>query len=248
MEPVFTAYIDESGDQGFEFREPQHMGSSRWFIISAVVTKTSQKAIIRKNLDDLRAELNMQSNQIIHFSKLNHAQRVLATDRISRMPLRIVSVLVHKPDLANPETFRDEGYRLYFFTLRLLLERVSWLCRDHEQEGRCKLIFEHCKSLRYDDLDQYIQRLKTKNTKIDWDSIKTDKLFVENKKSIAALQLADCSASSFQWALAEKHKFTEHRFAKNLKPVVYCNGLNYRSYGLKFLCGNPDVHWVNKHY
>lgn len=248
MEPAFTAYIDESGDQGFEFRDPEYMGSSRWFIISAVVTKTSQKTLLRNSLSDLRSELNMQSNQIIHFSKLNHAQRVLATKRISRMPIRVVSVLVHKPELNNPEKFKDEGYRLYFFTLRLLLERISWLCRDSEQDGRCKLIFEHCKSLKYDDLHDYIQKLKEKPTKIDWESLRTDKLFVENKKSIAALQLADCCASSFQWALAEKYKFTEHRFAKNLKPVVYCNGSNYKSYGMKFLCGNPDIHWVNKHY
>ncbi len=224
------------------------MGSSRWFIISAVVTRTSQKAILRSSLDDLREELNMQVNQIIHFSKLKHAQRVLATDRISKMPLRIISVLVHKPELGHPDTFKDEGYRLYFYTLRLLLERISWLCRDRDREGQCKLIFEHCKSLKYDDLHEYIQTLKDHKTKIHWSSLKTDKLYVENKRSIAALQLADCCASSFHWALAKKHKFTEHRFAKNLKPAVYSNARNYKSYGLKFLCDNPDIHWVNKYY
>lgn len=249
MEPAFTAHIDESGDQGFEFRDPEHMGSSRWFILSAVVSKTSRKDEIRTKLTDLRMELNIKPNQIIHFSKLNHAQRTLATHRIAQMPVRAVSILVHKPELDNPNTFKDEGYRLYFFTLRLLLERVSWLCRDSDTEGACKLVFEHCKNLRYDDLHEYIKKLKREqNTNIHWPSLKTDKLFVENKKSIAALQLADCCASSFHWALAKKHKYTEHRFAKNLKPIVFCNGLNYRSYGLKFLCGNPDIHWVNKYY
>jgi len=192
--------------------------------------------------------MNMKPNQVIHFSKLNHAQRVLATKRIARMPIRVVSILVHKPALDEQETFKGQGNRLYFFTLRLLFERISWLCRDSDADGQCKLMFEHCKGLKYDDLADYISMLQGMNTKVHWPGLKTDKLYVQNKKSIAAFQLADCCASSFQWALAEKHSFTEHRFAKNLKPVVYCNGLNYQSYGLKFLSGSPNIHWVSKYY
>jgi hypothetical protein len=34
----FRVYIDESGDEGFKFDQPGK-GSSRWFVLSAVVTR-----------------------------------------------------------------------------------------------------------------------------------------------------------------------------------------------------------------
>ena len=47
MSSSFTAYIDESGDEGFVFL-PGEKGSSRWLVLSAVVfRKTKDREAVR---------------------------------------------------------------------------------------------------------------------------------------------------------------------------------------------------------
>ena len=52
----FIAYIDESGDEGMKFEK----GSSKWFVLSAVVVgndqKTQQK--LRQLIDEVRDTIN----------------------------------------------------------------------------------------------------------------------------------------------------------------------------------------------
>lgn len=38
MNASFVAYVDESGDEGFKFL-PNAQGSSRWFVLSAMVIR-----------------------------------------------------------------------------------------------------------------------------------------------------------------------------------------------------------------
>ena len=38
MTASFVAYVDESGDEGFKFL-PNEQGSSRWFVLSALVVR-----------------------------------------------------------------------------------------------------------------------------------------------------------------------------------------------------------------
>lgn len=38
MKPEYIVYIDESGDEGFKFQDGEK-GSSRWFVLSAVVVR-----------------------------------------------------------------------------------------------------------------------------------------------------------------------------------------------------------------
>ena len=72
---------------------------------------------------------------------------------IANPRLREISVLVYKPCLNDPQTFR-ERYRLYFYTVRYLLGRVSWLCRDaHAQQptgdGTANVIFSNRSAMPY---------------------------------------------------------------------------------------------------
>lgn len=83
---------------------------------------------------------------------------------IGAAPLRHVHVLVHKPSIADPEVFQQEAFSLYRYTIRLLLERVSWLCRDtvraNEGDGKAELILSNRSAMSYDDLRQYLVRLQ----------------------------------------------------------------------------------------
>jgi hypothetical protein len=57
----FVAYIDESGDEGFVFHDDRpEDGSSKWFVISAVVTPADRDRDVISLGRDIRSVLNIQ--------------------------------------------------------------------------------------------------------------------------------------------------------------------------------------------
>lgn len=127
MVATFTVFVDESGDEGFKFGN----GTSEWFVLSAVVVRRARELELVGLTNGIKTRLNkLPLKKPLHFRRLKHEQKVLFTDQISTAALRTVTILIHKPSLSTPKTFQ-ERYRLYFYAVRLLCERVSWLCRDH---------------------------------------------------------------------------------------------------------------------
>lgn len=269
MPHSFVVYIDESGDEGFQF-EDFPKGSSRWFVLSALIVPLAQDRLIRQMAAEIRASLGFPERHVLHFSHLDHERRVCAVHRVSTAPITTASVLVQKEKIRNPETFRAQAFRLYFYTTRLLLERVSWFCRDyaasHQLEtAEAQIIFEHRRRLSYEDLKSYLLLLRTQATedewlrvllhdvRIHWPSINPVNIQSAQKQQYAGLQLADLVASGTRWALDKRYGNTEHRFAKTLKPVVYAYRGRHQSYGLKFFpeglsITDPTGHWVRKHF
>jgi Protein of unknown function (DUF3800) len=264
----FVAYIDESGDEGFIFPEGQpERGSSKWFVLSAVMTPIERDKEIIALADSIRSDLEMQLKAIIHFANLRHDRRVYVVNRIANSWLTVTSVIIHKHRVQHPEIFQAEAFRLYKFAARLLLERISWFCRDAAtpDDCQCRLIFEHRKALSYDGLRDYLRVLQEKagddewqqlllhNVTIHWPAIVINKVEAARKAQYAGLQFADCVASGIRAALEHRHGFTEHRYAKMLKPRIYKRGSNYTSYGLKFFPADLEAtddrgHWLRKHF
>jgi hypothetical protein len=156
LKPAFTVYIDESGDEGFRFGR----GSSDWFVLSGVITPNDQVNVL-KIVDHIREILGREPKSPLHFRDLRHEQKIPYLDCLAKHQLRIVTILVHKPSLKEPEKFQ-ERYRLYFYTVRYLLERVSWFCRDHcssskEDERIVEIIFSNRAGMSYDELKNYLQ-------------------------------------------------------------------------------------------
>jgi hypothetical protein len=147
MAHQFNVYIDESGDEGFVFEEfPK--GSSKWFVISALIVHKDSDSVLRDTAAEIRRKCGFAPKHVLHFSDLNHERRVYLINRIASLPVRVASVIVHKEEIEKPETFTEAAFRLYFYATRLLLERVSWFCRDHARQQRldgCEahLTFEH---------------------------------------------------------------------------------------------------------
>ena len=67
MTASFTAYIDESGDEGFMFL-PGEKGSSRWLVLSAVVFRKSKDLQAVRVMRELRALLNKEPKKSAAFS------------------------------------------------------------------------------------------------------------------------------------------------------------------------------------
>jgi len=238
MSATFVVYIDESGDEGFAFER----GSSEWFVLSAVIVRESDDLSTVKLVDRIRNQLGNPPRSSLHFRDLKHEQRLPYIAEIAQAALSTATVLVYKPLLKEPEKFQ-ERYRLYFYTVRYLLERVSWYWRDHSTrhdsgDGSAEIIFSNKSHISYHELKTYLRSLEEGTSlfdvRIDWNVIKPKQIKAYPADSRMGLQIADAVASGFYWAVRKQHGFTECRYARMLKPVVYHWEGRWLGYGLKF--------------
>ena len=244
--PSFRVYVDESGDEGFVFRE-RGRGSSRWLVLSAAVTRREHDAIVVELMDAVRELLQRPRRQQVHFVKLSHAQKTAYAREIGKARLRTVSVLIHKPSIEGPETFQAQKHRLYRYATRLLLERVSWLCRDHrlkeQGDGFAEIIFSNRGQMSYEDLRDYLCRLRDKpGVQIDWSVIDPVRVRAVQHAQMAGLQVVDAIASSaFAAVNANQFGDTEERYLLELLPVAYRRKGKVSGYGLKFWPADIDM-------
>lgn len=240
----FHAFIDESGDEGFIFKEPPEKASSEWFILSATVVRDKLRVPVS---NDLNAGIGAfeKSYRKVHFSKLNHEQRKYVAKELGALRVRLIHICINKKQLP-PNHGLDIDRRLHRYAIRLLLERISWMCRDNavqgEGDGRCKLNFAHCKNLSYEMVGKYLEKLKGTETQIYWASLDTAKINVDASENSIWLRTADIAASSIGKALElGPHGLCEDSYARLLRPVVYRYKEKCLAYGLKFLLDPPTV-------
>jgi hypothetical protein len=267
---TFVAYFDECGEEGFTFREePHNKGSSEWFILGAALhLRADRKAIIHHHYA-FRENHRKAENWHFHFRGAHHDERVGFIDHLCAAPYVCMSVAVHKPSLTKTEAFQ-KPYYLYFYTARLLLERVSWYCRDHRppddtDDGCAWLIFSARRGLHREAIEEYLALLKRKSipndpladlsrNQIYWPSLATERVIVAPNNSFIGLQVADAVASGVGRAF-ERSAFghTEARYIETLKPLLYKNWGSYFRYGIKIfpnlseeLRGQDRFRWASE--
>jgi len=261
MRPTFVVYVDESGDEGFSFGK----GSPEWFVLSAAVTRKATDLETAKLVDRVRSLLGKPEKKPLHFRDLKHEQRLPYVDAIAKADLRAVSVLVHKPSLVEREIFQ-EHYGLYFHAVRYLLERVSWYCRDHKMphhlgDGTAEIVFSNRSGMSYEEMREHFANLQARtgptDIRVDWSVVVPEQLSAYAPGRRMGLQIADAIASSFFYAVQRsRHGFTEDRYARMLKPVVYHRQGQHLGYGLKFwprevqelVAGQEELGWVRSVY
>jgi hypothetical protein len=239
---TFAAYIDESGDEGFRFERE----SSEWFVLSAVVTHKTTDLKTVKLVDSVRTRLGKPPEKPLHFRDLKHEQRLPFVGAIAAADLRVLSVLLHKPSLTEPEKFQ-ERYRLYFYCTRYLLERISWYCRDSRPsgdagDGGAEVVFSNRSGMAYEEMREHFRLLRdtaaVTDCRIDWNVINPDRISAYSSGKRMGLQIADAVASSFFSAVQpSRYGYCEDRYARMLKPVTYHYRGRYLGYGLKFWPG-----------
>ena len=107
MKPSFVVYIDESGDEGFVFRD-DGSGSSRWFVLSAAVIRRQNDLQMVSCLKEVRDVLGKAPKTPLDFVDLKHEQRVPYIRRVCNLPIRTMSVMVYKPLIQEPDKFHPE--------------------------------------------------------------------------------------------------------------------------------------------
>jgi hypothetical protein len=247
MGASFVAYIDESGDEGFKFRRrTDEQASSDWFVLAAFVTRKPSDLQIDKVMDTVRRELRLRPQDHVHWKKLKHMDKVHYTQVLAPLPTTLAAVCVHKPSLQAPERFQEE-YRLYFYAVRCLLERVSWLVRDlyvptqRDGDGTTELVFSNRQGMPYERMRAYLRLLARQqqagqDIRIEFDRVPVARLRTQAPGTSRGLQLADAAAGAFFNAL-ERDRFgnTEPRYLQTLSPLLYRHEQNVHGYGFKIM-------------
>lgn len=245
MTHTYVAYIDESGDDGLDkpFREVGNAGgSSKWLVISACLFRRTHSLDAVRWRDEISAKMPERKSRILHFARLNHGQKLATVQTIASKPLRALSVIAAKEPI--PSGIYTDKHQLYFYMTRYLIERLSWLCRDHrpqapEGDGRVAITFSRRGGMQYDEFQAYLERLKADQSgevRIHWPVVDIAAVSAVDHSKSASLQLADAIASAFAAGFEpDRYGNCEPRYAETLKPVTYHRKKNYLSYGVKMV-------------
>lgn len=244
MASSFIAYIDESGDEGFTFL-PGGRGSSRWFILSAAVFRRTNDLKSVAALKAARSTLGWDAKKAFHFCEMKHEQRLVLLHNLASVPFRTISVLSHKPDIPDIERYQANKCLLYRYLTRLLIERISWLCRDNavsrEGDGTVELVFSDRAMMSYDDIRNYINLLRAQSeagssVNIHWPVVDLSKLRAVAHSQLAGLQVADAVATSTHYAVKlSRYNIADPSYLGMLRRHVYRHRGNHIGYGIKTL-------------
>jgi hypothetical protein len=248
----WIVYVDESGDEGFRFGR----GSSSWFVLTAVLLARDRELEVVKLIDVVRDKINAAqqphhqtpARKPLHFRDLKHDPRKFYATQIGTAALRIVSVCVHKPDLAEAEIFHDES-RLYFYATRFLVERISWCCRDNPRQvlgdGSAEIVFSNRGSMDYAALCWYLENLAANKEAFDYRAdpkvVRVDQVLTLSPGKRMGLQIADAAACSIYLALEpNNYGQTEDAHLRAISSRIYRHNSNPWGYGLKIIPRETD--------
>jgi hypothetical protein len=181
----------------------------------------------------LRAELNRPPGAVLHWNKCTaHSYRLHIAKTLGTMPwLRVSSVVVAKPHLTGADLNDDKSY---LYTLRYLLERLSWMARDEDRQLSYTLA--HIKRFQLAKLRAYEARLRAMpDCTIAWEHVDPHGGRMEHANGNEYLQLADSAASAIFRAF-EPDEFgnIERRYLEEMSANLYRRpGGAVTSYGLK---------------
>jgi len=226
---VLHAFIDEAGQRS------STPASSGHFVMSAVVIADGDLPAASAFLAQLRSDLKRRPGDALHWQNFKgHPLRLHAAKSLASQPWATVSSVVVAKRFITSTTALDED-QAYLFTLRFLLERLSWLARDQY----CTLTYTlaHVVRFKIAKLREYEQNLKKMSAidcKVQWSALDPHGGRIDQPNRIEYLQLADIAASAtFAAFEPDAYGNLEPRYLQELAPRLYRRKGNLTSYGLK---------------
>lgn len=238
---LYRVYIDEAGDRGISRL------SSRHFVVSAVIVPDKNDAHARSALAELRCSLERHPEHVLHFVKFEHSQRLKAAQDIAAFPISAtVNVIIHKDLIGRPMPADDLAHifrpdPMYLWSLRLLLERISWCVAELGGTGAI-VTFARLKNFRDQKLHDYRCTLETSGeADIQWAVFDGHPFRIATPRDVEMLQVADITASALFRAIEpDRYGNTEPRYFRQMTSKLFRReGESVTSYGLKTF--PPDV-------
>lgn len=220
---ALNAYIDESGDRGWQPREwtapGQRSGSSRIFAMTAVIVPAGSEGQLLQTWQAAAQAVGRRPGDVMHWQSVRqHEQRRYLADVVAGMPnLQTISVVLCKQHLTNASAIRDAGY-LYNWTFRLMIERLSWL---GQRSGHVVTpTFAQVSGLITARLTLYINRLKRDTTFIEWPFL--GPAGIDTPANRRMLQVADCASGAVYAAFEPGDlQYTEQSYLTAIKPRIW---------------------------
>ncbi|RDI19665.1 DUF3800 domain-containing protein [Lentzea flaviverrucosa] len=225
--PTLHAFIDESGQRS------KSKASSDHFVMSAVIIGDEDLPTSAAVLDQLRTALGRRPGDALHWNQIKaHSQRLHLAKTLGAQPwLTASSVVVAKRHLDGGDMNDDQ---VYCYTLRYLLERLSWFARS---QGRVlDYTLAHVVRFKLATLREYEAKLRSSyGCQIDWAYLDPSGGKLNQPGTLEQLQLADAVASATAAAFnVDSFGNTETRYLTELAPRLYRRGnAPLTSYGLK---------------
>lgn len=132
--------------------------------------------------------------------------------------------------------------------------------RVDDGDGSAKILFSNRSSMSYEELREYLRHLErlssAQDIRIDWTVVRPDQVTPQPAHQMMGLQIADAVASSFFVALERSgYGFTEDRYVRMMKNIVYRHKGDYLGYGIKVfpsdaekLVGDDQLHEWYPHF
>lgn len=237
-----NCYIDEAGDEGIE------TGGSKWFILGALIIPAAGDVHTSSAVTRIKHAWGKDGEWVLHWSKIKkHNQKLFVCQELLTEEWTFSAVATDKthPSITQAPGLKQK-YALYFYSARLLLERLSWWTRDHGY-SRALPIFEQRSNISYDEMKDYFRLLRgwMPPTQISWPHVEYKQFIIRPKRLSRLLQATDCVCGALREGLEYSgYGFTEPRYIQSLGSRFYRRGGNLFSYGLKFLHGTPGIHTV----
>lgn len=244
-------FVDEAGVPHDSDRSSDHL------VVSGVAVRDRHLGKLAPALAELRGRLGHQPEQVATSWKniKGHSRRLHAAQSIGEMKIvRTITIVICKRQLERNGMTAQERYQ---WTLRLLLERVSWLAEKHEETAH--VVLSHIKGLEEKKLREYEAILERGRNSIRSAWLDPAGCEVVGYNDRVELQLADIVASATACAF-EEDEFgnVEDRYLRALRNLAWDGrhvhdegvGGDIRKYGLKFhpakVLGLARYRWVRE--
>ena len=219
------AYIDESGDDGTGGK------GTKWFVITALIASQEEATALGYAYLRIKQRINLDTDKVLHWSELSHPRKKAVIEELANNDFSICSVLVdtQHQDIVNTSL---KGKRLYFYTFRRLVERITWYCADKGYKVR--IYAENKGGISYEELNVYLNYIQSQP---DCEIRKGCILGVKPKAKTQSnlIQLADCVCGAVQNAVEYKYGVIEDSHLLMLKDKLYRRDGKVLGYGIKFM-------------
>jgi hypothetical protein len=221
------AYVDESGDEGTAGK------GTKWFVITALIANQEEATALGYTYHRIKQRINLGADKVLHWSELNHPRKKAVAEELANNDFSICSVLVdtQHQDIVNISP-RLKGRKLYFYTFRRLVERITWYCDD--KGCKVRLCPENKGGIKYEELNGYLDYIQSQpDCEIRKGSILGVKPKAKSQSNL--IQLADCVCGAVYDAVEYKYGVIEASYLLMLKDKLYRRSGKVFSYGLKFM-------------
>lgn len=216
------AFIDDACDPGTKATASAH------FALGGYLVLPPKQPAVAEALQTARKEFGFKPDHILHFHKLSHERKIRLAQIIAASPIEAFTAVLCKRAGSPKRPWAPD--KLYNWMIKLVLERVSWYCRDLGVLG--SVTFAHMKGQSVDKTHEYVKKLGRLEGSIEWDHLHLPVRF-DYPQVDERLQMADAISSSAGYAFQGVDGICEPRYLKELAPVLWRRKGNLMSYGLK---------------